>query len=183
VGQDVKTQESQKPIPVASKSTKVVIVRHAEKGATAPDDADTPLTKDGEKRAETLARMLKVSGVSEVFSTQVPKASGKPGKQYKRTKETVNNYADPKSITIQYYDYSTQGTQNLVKLIKSKKYVGKSILVAGHSDTVPNLVESLGVKPAPKIDDEFNNLLLVTIAPDGSTSLTHLKYEIWKSVP
>lgn len=171
------------------KATTVVVVRHAEKGPATPNDADTPLTQDGEKRAETLARMLKVSvpasstipKVSAVFSTKLP---GTPEKPVKRTLETVNNYAVPENIPIQYYDYSAQGNTDLVNQIKSN-YVGKTVLVAGHSDTVTDIVQKLGVSAnsIPPIGNEFNNLLIVTISPNGTASLTHLKYEIWRSIP
>jgi phosphohistidine phosphatase SixA len=141
------------------KTTKVFIVRHAEK---AGQSGDPPLTAVGEKRAETLARMLSQSNVSVVFSTNA-----------KRTRETVNNYANPRRIGIQLYGSINQ----LVNLITSR-YAGKNILVAGHSDTVPATIRALGVSSAPEIGNEFNNLFIVTLAPDGSASLTRLKYEI-----
>lgn len=138
--------------------TTVVVVRHAEKAA----GDNPPLTTIGEKRAETLARMLKDSGVSAVFSTKTT-----------RTIETVNNYADPRRITIKHYKTPSE----VVHLIKSH-YVGKSVLVAGHSPTVPDIIEALGVSSAPPIGNEFNNLFIVTICPNGEALLTHLKYEI-----
>ena len=141
------------------KPTKIFIVRHAEK---AGQSGDPPLTEIGEKRAETLARMLDKSGISVVFSTNTT-----------RTRETVNNYADPRRIGIKLYGNISQ----LANLIKST-YVGKNILVAGHSDTVPSTIRALGVSSAPEIGNEFNNLFIVTIAADGSVSLTRLKYEI-----
>ncbi|MBN2516571.1 MAG: histidine phosphatase family protein [Deltaproteobacteria bacterium] len=140
-------------------TTKVFIVRHAEK---AGPSGDPPLTAIGEKRAATLARILDKSGVSVVFSTNTT-----------RTRETVNNYADPRRIRIQLYGSIPQLT-NLV----TSTYVGKNILVAGHSDTVPATIRALGVGSAPEIGNEFNNLFIVTLAPDGSASLTWLKYEI-----
>jgi phosphohistidine phosphatase SixA len=140
-------------------TTKVFIVRHAEK---AGQSGDPPLTAVGEKRAETLARMLSTSNVSIVFSTNTT-----------RTRETVNNYANPRRIGIQLYGNINQ----LVNVIKSR-YAGKNILVAGHSDTVPATIWALGVGSAPEIGNEFNNLFIVTLAPDGSASLTRLKYEI-----
>ncbi len=141
------------------KTTKIFIVRHAEKAGAS---GDPPLTAIGEKRAETLARMLNKSGISVVFSTNTT-----------RTKETVNNYADPRGIGIKLYGSISQ----LANLIKST-YVGKNILVAGHSDTVPATIRALGVSSAPEIGNEFNNLFIVTLAADGSASLTRLKYEI-----
>ena len=49
-----------------TRTTTVFIVRHAERADT---PGDSPLSEEGEKRAETLARMLRVSAVSAVFST------------------------------------------------------------------------------------------------------------------
>lgn len=135
--------------------TTVVIVRHGER-------ANDELTVDGEKRAETLARILEDSGVSAVFSTNTT-----------RTRETVNNTVDQLGITIQYYT----SPQDVTGLIKSEN-VGKVVLVAGHSNTVPQIIEGLGVSSAPSIGNEFNNLFIVTICPNGVASLTHLKYVI-----
>jgi hypothetical protein len=140
-------------------TTTVFIVRHAERS----NDA---LTEDGEKRAETLARMLETSGVSVVFSTNTT-----------RTRETVNNYADPRGIAIQMYGPSV----DLTNLIRSE-YVGSHILVAGHSNTVTEIVGGLGVADPPQIGNEYNNLFVVTICPDGMASLIHLNYEIQRDL-
>lgn len=139
--------------------TTVVIVRHAERS----NDA---LTEDGEKRAETLAHMLNDSKVSVVFSTNTT-----------RTRETVNNYADPKEIEIEIYTT----VEEVINLIKSQ-HVGKAVLVVGHSPTVPQIIEGLGVSSAPQIGNEYNNLFIVTICSDGVASLTHLKYEIYRDL-
>lgn len=134
----------------------VVIVRHAER------EANDALTGDGEKRAETLARLLSNPGISAIFSTNTT-----------RTIETVNNTADRLGIRIQFYTLPLE----VADLIKSE-YAGKVVLVVGHSNTVPQIIGSLGVSSAPPISDEFNNLFIVTIRPDGIASLTHLKYDI-----
>jgi len=136
--------------------TTVVIVRHAE----TEYDGLTPL---GEKRAKTLARILQDSGVSAVFSTPTPRA-----------KETVDNLGIP----IQEYGYSGPGIQDLASLIK-EQYIGKTVLVAGHSNTIPQTIEALGPISAPPIDpQEHNDLFIVVICHNGRASLTHLKYEI-----
>jgi len=147
------------------KATTIAIVRHAEKK---DNSANSPLTKAGECRAESLARILKNSGISVVFSTDL-----------ERTRETVNNYADSQipKIGIQYYS----NTKDVTNLIKSKN-AGKSVLVAAHSGTVEQLVQDLGAGSMPPIGDEFNNLVLVTIPSNGTPSLNRMKYEVWPSV-
>lgn len=143
--------------------TTVIIVRHAEKETCPPaQDQTCPLTAEGEKRAETLARMLSKSGVSVVFSTNTT-----------RTKETVNNYADPRSIEIKIYNSPVE----VANLIKSN-HVGKAVLIAGHSPTVPEIIRALGISSPPQIGDEFDNLFILTIRSDGAVSMTHLKYPI-----
>lgn len=143
---------------VKSSHTTVVIVRHAEKAAYPHNDP--PLTEEGEERAKTLARMLSKSGVSVVFSTN-----------YIRTRETVNNYADPRGIKIEIYNTPVE----VADLIKSH-YVGKAVLVAGHSNTVSSIIKALGLSSAPRVNNEYNNFFIVTICPNGVASLTHLKY-------
>ena len=133
----------------------VMVIRHAER-------ANDALTVDGEKRAETLARLLSNQRVDAIFSTN-----------FTRTIETVNNTAEQHGITIQFYNLP----QEVAALIKSE-YIGKIVLVVGHSPTVPQIIEALGVSSAPPIYDEFNNLFFVTIRHDGIASLVHLKYDI-----
>jgi phosphohistidine phosphatase SixA len=147
------------------KATTVAIIRHAEKK---DNSANPPLTKAGECRAESLARILKNSGISVVFSTPLT-----------RTQETVNNYADSQSpkITIQSY----QTPKEVANLIKTK-YTGKSILVASHSGDVEQIVQELGAGLVPSIGNEFNNLFIVTIPPNGTPSVMPMKYEIWFNV-
>ncbi|MCP4612474.1 MAG: histidine phosphatase family protein [Planctomycetes bacterium] len=134
----------------------VVIVRHAERTS---GDA---LTVEGEKRAETLARLLRNSDLAAIFSTKT-----------NRTIETVNNTSERLDIPIQFYS----STPAVASLIKSE-YAGNTVLVVGHSNTVPPIIEALGVSPAPQIMNEFNNLFIVTIHNTGEAALTHLKYDI-----
>jgi len=142
-------------VPETPQVTTVIIVRHAER-------ANGTLTAEGEKRAETLARLLSNTGVSAIFSTD-----------YTRTIETANNTAEQLGITIQIYN-SIQGVADLIK----SEYAGKVVLVVGHSNTVSQTAEALGVSSAPSISGQYDNLFVVTIRPDGAASLTHLKYDI-----
>ena len=146
------------------KPTTVFIVRHAEK---AKSPADNPqLTREGERRAMTLAHLLSQSGVTAVFSTNTT-----------RTVETVNNYASSKNIHIQLYE-----TVEDIKRIIQSDYRGKTVLVAGHSNTVPDMIKAFGIQSPPKIDDEYNNLFIVMIVSDDNTSMITLKFEIYRDI-
>jgi hypothetical protein len=55
--------------------------------------------------------------------------------------------------------------------------VGPVALVAGHSDTVPEIIAALGASSAVTIGHlEFDNLFVVTAGQPGSASALHLKY-------
>jgi broad specificity phosphatase PhoE len=146
--------------PSSKNATTVFIVRHAEKGTTPPDNP--PLTPQGENRAKTLAQILAQAGVSAIYSTD-----------FTRTQETVNNTAAQLGLPVQLYDTTNQ----LTNLIKTG-HQGKTVLVAGHSDTVPQILSSLGIESPSSIGNEFNNLFVVVLHPDGRATLSHLKYEV-----
>jgi phosphohistidine phosphatase SixA len=138
-----------------SQVTTVVIVRHAER-------SNGTLTEIGEKRAETLARLLSKVGVTAIFSTN-----------YTRTIETANNTAERLGIPILFYT-SIEGVADLIK----SEYTGKVVLVVGHSNTVTQTVEALGVSSVPQFDGRYDNLYIVTIGPDSIALLTHLRFDI-----
>jgi phosphohistidine phosphatase SixA len=143
--------------------TTVFVVRHAEKeNCPTNQDKTCPLTADGEKRAVSLARILNHSGVTVVYSTDTT-----------RTRETVNNYATAKGISLT--PYSDPAT--LAQAIRSTD-AGRAILVAGHSPTVPMILAALGISNAPPIGDSYDNLFVVTIRPDGKASVLRLNYPI-----
>jgi hypothetical protein len=55
---------------------------------------------------------------------------------------------------------------------------GGGYLVVGHSNTTPELVEILGGKPGPPIDDanEYDRLYVVTITEDGAVTTEMRRY-------
>jgi broad specificity phosphatase PhoE len=55
--------------------------------------------------------------------------------------------------------------------------LGQTVLVVGHSNTVPQIIDALGATPVPVIDEsEFDNLFVVTVASPQDARLLHLKY-------
>ena len=53
---------------------------------------------------------------------------------------------------------------------------GQTVLVVGHSDTVPQIVEGLTGKQVPPFTAEFDLLYVVTLSRDGRSSIVRLHY-------
>jgi broad specificity phosphatase PhoE len=73
-------------VSIASAQPVVVIVRHAEKPANGGNDPD--LSSAGRARAEALARILKDSGITAIFTSE-----------FKRTQETAAPTATSSHVT------------------------------------------------------------------------------------
>lgn len=141
--------------------TTVILVRHAEK-AVAPGD-DPPLSDTGRKRAAALRHTLEKAGISAIYATQ-----------YQRTQQTVEPLAkalktSPKLIEAVKVDA-------LVSQIR-QKHRGETVLIAGHSNTIPEIIKALGVAESPTIaDSDYGDLFVVTVPKSGPARLLHLQY-------
>jgi 2,3-bisphosphoglycerate-dependent phosphoglycerate mutase len=135
----------------AQKTTKIWIVRHAEKETIDPKNSDPALTLEGEKRAEDLVKYLKKERIDYIFSTN-----------YLRTKQTALPTAKQNNVEISIYD--TKDHSALIQKIKSLAQ-GKNILIVGHSNTVIVLLEMLGaVPPVPTLkDDDYDFIFKLSI--------------------
>jgi len=146
-----------------AQTTTIYIFRHAEKdtskaGATAMT-ADPPLSPEGQKRAEKLVEMLKEQKVDQVFSTN-----------YTRTRSTVKPLADHLGLAIEIYDPRNQ--QALANQLNT--YKGKTIVIAGHSNTIAKLANLLGGTSYPDLDDKVYDQYFVVTITDGKAAVeTH----------
>jgi 2,3-bisphosphoglycerate-dependent phosphoglycerate mutase len=141
--------------------TTFILVRHGEKMA---DTDDPDLKAEGYDRAKRLAQMLKNTSLNAVLSTK-----------YKRTKNTVTPTADDKHLEIELYDKMT--AVELDALIS--KYKGGTILIGGHSNTIPQIANLLIGKDEFKNfpDAEFGNLLIISVVERGKNAkVTWLSY-------
>ena len=147
-----------------ARATTVILVRHAEKAAEPANDP--PLTKAGEMRARDLWSAIKDAGVSAVITTQ-----------YARTKATAQPTAAALHLTPEVVAASAATTHPQDVATAVRKHVGQTVLVVGHSNTIPAIVEALGAaRPAAICDPEYDNLFVVTIAPDGKVGLVRAKF-------
>jgi broad specificity phosphatase PhoE len=146
----------------ASAQTTFILVRHAEKESAGTDQMmakDPPLSKAGQERAQSLVRLLEKQRVDAIYSTN-----------YNRTKNTVKPVADAKGIAVQTYE-----SLKVDELIE--KHKGGTVLICGHSNTVPGFANTLlGKKTFENFDDsDYGNFIIITVSSEGRT-LTHLRY-------
>jgi broad specificity phosphatase PhoE len=134
----------------------VVIVRHAEK---ADSSKDPDLSAAGLKRADELARMLKDSGITAVFTTEL-----------KRTQET----AAPLARALGIAPTIVPAGDSAALVAKLRELKGNA-LVVGHGDTIPDIVKALGIDTPINIpDNDYTQLFVVTLGE--KPQLLHLRY-------
>lgn len=147
-------------------TTTVVLVRHAEKELGTIEDP--PLTPEGEQRAQLLARMFGgrdgAGRISGIFASDTRRAQ--------RTAAPLADRLGLAVTTIKGDDYET-----IISKISSE-YRGKTVLVVGHSNTVPALVRQLGrVEDVAEIPDaEYGTIYVVTVPTLGRPSVLRMSY-------
>jgi hypothetical protein len=58
-----------------------------------------------------------------------------------------------------------------------KLHAGQTVLVVGHSNTLPAIIAALGAKEPPAIcDPEYDGFYIVTISADGKAALMRSRY-------
>ena len=143
--------------------TTLILVRHAEKAIVPPENKDPDLSPAGMARAEELARMFSDSGLAAIYATQ-----------YKRTQQTVKPLADKLGLPVTQIE--AKKTTELVKQIRARN-AGQVIFIAGHNNTVPEIIAAMGGPQLPIIPEtEYDNLYILTVHSDGSASLIKMKY-------
>lgn len=142
--------------------TTVILVRHAEKKIE-PNNEDPDLSPEGVARALEIARVFGESGVNAIYATQ-----------YKRTQQTVKPLSDRTGVPISLLD-SSQRNELAERIMTGLR--GKTVFVAGHSNSVPVIVSILSGETYPEIpDNEYDNLFVVTIYRFGKAKVIKLKY-------
>lgn len=143
--------------------TIVILVRHAEKAIVPPENKDPDLSLAGVARAHELARMFGDAGIKAIYVTQ-----------FKRTQQTVKPLADKLGLVATQVE--AKKTAEVVKQIREQN-AGQVIFIAGHNNTVPEIIAALGGPQLPIIaETEFDNLYILTVQGDGSAKLLKLKY-------
>jgi broad specificity phosphatase PhoE len=154
-------------LPSTARAQKAIfVVRHAEKVS----ETDERLTEAGRARAARLSQMLKDSGVTAVYATDT-----------ERARDTVKPLADARGLKITVYDTgaSMSGKVDARQFVAElRKAHGQDVvLIAGHSNTIPDLLKALGCPEKVSIaSDEYDNLFVVVPKAGGEATLLRLRY-------
>jgi 2,3-bisphosphoglycerate-dependent phosphoglycerate mutase len=138
------------------------IVRHAEK---AGDSNDPQLSQQGIDRAVDLEKYLASKKLDTVFTST-----------FKRTMLTGLSVSLPRAIPqISIDQQNPQALNNFVQRMKSIK-TDKGILIVGHTNTVPIIVQGLcGQTIAPIAENDYDNIYIIDIK-NGNAVLQLLTY-------
>jgi broad specificity phosphatase PhoE len=149
----------------ATTTTVVVLARHAEKVVSSIQDP--PLSEEGEQRAERLAQMFgRGKGVGKIDAIYVSDA--------RRTQQTAAPLAQ--RLGTQPIVVPAADTKGLVSRVMHE-HDGDTVLIVGHSNTVPQLIHELGDIDVPAIgDDEYDTLYVLSIPSFGHASLLRMEY-------
>lgn len=145
----------------AGDGTVVIAVRHAERADQGPgadpmiSSSDPPLSEIGLQRAACLARTLEHVGVTRVLSTP-----------YARTQQTAAPVAEMAGVEVEEYNPRALGD-----FAEGLRGAGGVIVVVGHSNTTPGVVEALGGDPVSPIDElEYERLYTVFMVGESTRS-------------
>jgi phosphohistidine phosphatase SixA len=134
----------------------ILLVRHAERPPmNAPTD-DPSLTDAGKARAARLATVLADADIRTIFITR-----------FRRTQET----AAPIAAKLKLTPAVESDTDGLVTALKARG--DATVLVVGHSDTLPDVIKAFGGPAVTIGDDDFDDLFVLV---PGTGGLTRLAY-------
>ena len=141
--------------PASGAPTLLILVRHAEKTAGGPDPSLSPA---GEERARELARVLADVPVDALYSSQ-----------FRRTALTLEPLRSHTGLEIRtdpvQRDVEAWAVDFAARLLT--EHSGQTVVIAGHSNTVPVLMRALGATGVEKLDEsDYDDLFWIVRAGD-----------------
>lgn len=142
--------------------TTFIVVRHAEKSTENPEDPH--LDADGQARAQALAGALADVPLRAIYSTPTH-----------RTRETAGPVAAARALEVREYDPDLAPSELATML--HIRHAGDTVLLVGHSNTVPAIVTALCACPVdPMTEAEYGDLFRVRIAAGGDAALERSRF-------
>jgi broad specificity phosphatase PhoE len=142
----------------------VILVRHAER-ATEPR-ADPLLTPEGQQRALDLKAALAGAGVSSIITTHL-----------QRTQLTAKPLGDSTAQSPIVVRAGGPGHADSVAAAVMRRPAGETVLVVGHSNTIPAIIAALGGPRMPDLcDGQYSNLFILQLQVGSAPRLIKAKY-------
>jgi phosphohistidine phosphatase SixA len=149
----------------ASRTTTVILVRHAEK-AVVPGD-DPPLSPEGEARALALRDALRDAGVAVALVTR-----------FRRTGDTALPLVQSAGVPMEKVEIDANVERHARRVADAvSRHAGRTVLVVGHSNTLPAIIAALGggvVRPIR--DHEYDDLFVLQKPAEGPARLIRAHY-------
>jgi 2,3-bisphosphoglycerate-dependent phosphoglycerate mutase len=121
------------------------------------------LVRHAEKAAQTYDPPLSAAGVTAVYASE-----------FTRTHQTVAPLATFLSLDVDHFNHDD--VSGLVNHVLSE-HKGETVVIAGHSDTVPAIIAEMCEDPiAPIGENDYDNLFVLTVCPCRGTAVVNLKY-------
>ncbi len=147
----------------AQKDLTVIVVRHAEKDYSDPDKTDPELSPVGKERAKLLWQAVKRYRIERAYSTD-----------YKRTRDTLRPLTEKRRLEVK--TYGGRALKELAAEIKALRDV-RRVIVAGHSNTTPFLVNFLiGETRFEEMGEFTYNRFFVVRIRNGKATVEVLTY-------
>jgi len=144
--------------------TTVILIRHGERDDLQPADpdfSDPHLNEAGQARAQHLIHVVGQSGIKAIYTSS-----------FVRTQEMADPLAQHLGLSTIQKDDAPEIKHNILS-----QHIGQTVLIIGHSNSVPELIMQLGGEDVPVIGEkEFDNLFIVTVFGSEKVSVTKLKY-------
>lgn len=141
-------------------TTNYYLIRHAEKDRSDPTNKDPKLTAEGIVRANTWANYFKDTPLDQVYSTA-----------YLRTQQTAAYTASSKNLMVEQYEVGSLYTEDFKSLTK-----GQHVLIVGHSNTTPALVNKIiGQDTYVDMKDDDNASLYKVTIESGEARVQVIK--------
>jgi broad specificity phosphatase PhoE len=143
-------------------ATTVIVVRHAEKMPHAPG-SDAGLSPAGVRRGDALRRTLTDAHVAAIYSSP-----------FGRARQTGLALAAQLHDSVRVM--GADDFQGIVERVRRENR-GQTVLVIGHSDTVPKILEAFCGRALPDLSDiDYDRMYVVVLAPGRPATLLKLRY-------
>lgn len=145
---------------IPSITTRLILIRHAEKKE---NSKDPELSEEGNLRAQKLNDLFMDVKIDKLYSTP-----------YNRTKQTLEVIATKNSLEIENYNPNDPTFSSTLL----NNNIGKTVLVVGHSNTIPTLANKLiGENKYKQLEEnEFGKIWILTFLDKNLSDCVLLNY-------